>query len=146
MRTGFSTELIQVSKWPAEASPPQVQSRFVLTPSTGEHHHHHHRHHHKKKTADSQKTGKRYTTVSPTKPERQDRDYFADLDTSNHKDEQPEYDPLALPADWELAKKHAMARRTAPDKHKQEGESCKVLSVSQTPAVRAAASRLRRRT
>jgi hypothetical protein len=29
--------------------------------------------------------------------------------------DESEYDPLHIPGDWELARKHALARRTAPD-------------------------------
>jgi hypothetical protein len=67
--------------------------------------------------------------INSNKPE---RDPFADLDTSNQEpqgaeEEEHEYDPLKLPCDWEAAKNHARARRTAPDKHKVDGVVCNVV-------------------
>jgi hypothetical protein len=37
-------------------------------------------------------------------------------------EEGEEYNPLKIPADWELAKKHALARRVAKEKPKMEND------------------------
>jgi hypothetical protein len=70
---------------------------------------------------------KRYIT-SPIETQRVDGfdeepDYFEQIEVSRKSDDD-EYDPLKLPANWELAKNHSLAHKTAPDLPKNSSIVC----------------------
>lgn len=37
------------------------------------------------------------------------------------------YDPLKMPCDWNIARKHALARRTAPDTTDNQDEKARMV-------------------